>query len=145
MWINDGCEAIYDANTTTMFASQGQPSGGVSASLHTIVGSGQTPEEDELYFDGNLLATDAFDGSSDPGFDVDSFNVLPYMGSGAHNTKFYDKNDGYVIYSVVLVYTLSEEAPPGVPEFSLPSIVMLSAAISGLLLFRRFTIPTALK
>jgi hypothetical protein len=118
VWINDGCEYIVSgATTTTNFANKGQPPVSSSSTLYTIVGAGDGGAfygDDEVYFDDNLVATGAFDSSNGWLFDVDSFNVQPYMGTGAHSASFYANYDGYFIYAVVLSYN------PGLPEQIIP-------------------------
>ncbi|MBL7078994.1 DUF3344 domain-containing protein [Candidatus Bathyarchaeota archaeon] len=108
IWINDGCEFLLgNVTTSTDFKNLGQPPGGGSSTLYTMVGGGNPGfpfDDDEVYFDGYLLATGAFDSSNGFLFDVDSFNVQPYMGAGAHSASFYANYDGYFVYTAVLSY-----------------------------------------
>lgn len=108
VWVNDGCEYIWDATTLTTFPDIGQPGdfgvGLPKTRLHTVVGGGNDAPDDEVYFDGHLLATDAFDSSQGHYFDVDSFYVRPYLGPGVHDASFYGGDDAIFVYAVVLVY-----------------------------------------
>lgn len=135
VWINDGCEWIYEgAGASTIFADIGQQPNGVGATLHTIVGEGDSYlPEDGVAFETNQLGVNAFDSSSGDKFDVDSFDVSQYMTSGQHMAQFYAGNDGYFICSVVLSYN---PAPMTViPETPFGTITIALTMLLGLAVF----------
>ncbi len=106
VWINDGSEALLDADSSTTFQDLGQPGGG-TATLYTYVGDGVPGKYDELLFDGNVIASNPFDGSTGSLVDFDVFDVSTLMGPGGHTLTFRSTGaspDELSIYVAVLVY-----------------------------------------
>ncbi len=103
VWVNDGCEPLDGESSTTVFPDLGQPAFG-TATLYTLIAGGDRGYGDELLFDGSLVASDAFDGSTAEELDFDSFDVSSRMGSGGHTVTFRDVDDRIVVLLAVLVY-----------------------------------------
>jgi len=106
IWLNDGCEWIYYyVTSSTTFQDLGQPDGWI-ATLYTYVSGGDTDPTytDNFYFDGNLVASNPFDGSGGQWNDFEVFDVTPYMGVGSHTVDYESLTDGIILHYAALEY-----------------------------------------
>ena len=128
IWLNDGNEWIYNAISRTNFTDLGQPDGW-KAKFYVFASGGEVNRTDNLYFDGNLIATNPFNGSSGFLSDFDVYDVTGMMGSGSHYAEFQAFNDGITIHFAIIEYV-----SPALDEYSGARVLLSILIVIALLM-----------
>jgi len=126
-WINEGNENPNDKtpkdNATTSFDGVIDTGNISSARLWTSYIASKTGDADTLSMNGNLIATDAADGSQGSYFDLDEWDVSGDLLSSGNTVEF-NRGSGTGLHPVSTILVVNRGAPPGQPDLSVTDIAL---------------------
>jgi hypothetical protein len=129
-WINEGAERLADPKNTANTSFEGAIDKNSSADIWVSYLTGDSGQVDELYMNGNLIATDAADASKGKNFDVDKWSVSGLLVPSGNNVEF--KRGGETSVAPVLsVLVLNKGAPTGQPDLTVESITLPPFVYNG--------------
>ena len=122
-WINEGAQRLANPKNTAITSFEGAIDKNSSADIWVSYLTGDSGQVDELYMNGNLIATDAADASQGKNFDVDKWSVSGLLVPSGNNVEF-KRGEETSLAPVLSVLVLNQGAPNGQPDLTVESITL---------------------